>query len=91
MTQGTASVPEALTVRDLLDLPPAVDVETACRAIGISRSHGYNLARADKFPCRVLRAGRTFRVVTADLRRILGVGNQAAAVDETQTAAAAAS
>lgn len=89
MTQENAVVAQSLMVRDLLDLPPAVDVETAARAFGISRSHGYNLARTGEFPCRVIRAGRSFRVVTADLRRVLGVQDQAAAANETTTAAAA--
>lgn len=66
-----------LTVRDLLDLPAVVDVETASRALGISRSHGYNLARTGDFPCRVIRAGRSFRVPTTELRRLLGVTDQA--------------
>ncbi|MCC9686834.1 helix-turn-helix domain-containing protein [Streptomyces sp. MNU103] len=68
---------EGLTVRDLLDLPAVVDVETASRALGISRSHGYNLAGAGQFPCRIIRAGRSFRVPTADLRRVLGVEDRA--------------
>ncbi|MFB7496121.1 helix-turn-helix transcriptional regulator [Streptomyces sp. NPDC056161] len=85
--EATATVQE-LTVRDLLDLPAVVDVETACRVLGISRSHGYNLARTGDFPCRVLRAGRSFRVVTADLRRILGIQEQAAAANETAATAA---
>lgn len=76
MAQQDAAV-HGLTVRDLLDLPAVVDVETASRALGISRSHGYNLARADQFPCRVIRAGRSFRVPTTDLRRVLGVSDQA--------------
>ncbi|MFU0240481.1 helix-turn-helix transcriptional regulator [Streptomyces scabiei] len=89
MTQEAAAVTKEFMVRDLLDLPPVVDVETASRALGISRSHGYNLARADQFPCRVVRAGRSFRVVTSDLRRVLGVGDQAAVSNVTATAAAA--
>jgi predicted DNA-binding transcriptional regulator AlpA len=67
-----------LTVRDLMDLPPTVDVELASRALGISRSHGYNLARAGEYPVRVVRAGRSFRVVTAELQRTLGVQEAAA-------------
>ncbi len=78
MAQQDAVV-EGLTIRDLLDLPAVVDVETASRALGISRSHGYNLARAEQFPCRVIRAGRSFRIPTTDLRRVLGVTDQAPA------------
>ncbi|MFI1956120.1 helix-turn-helix transcriptional regulator [Streptomyces xinghaiensis] len=86
MTQDAPAV-KALTVRELLDLPAVVDVETASRALGISRSHGYNLVRTDQFPCRVLRAGRSFRVVTSDLRRVLGIGPQPATDDAPAAAA----
>jgi predicted DNA-binding transcriptional regulator AlpA len=79
MEQTATRTGGELTVRDLLDLPPTVDVETASRALGISRSHGYNLARAGQYPVRVVRAGRSFRVVTAELRRVLGVEAEAAA------------
>ncbi|MEV5047318.1 hypothetical protein AB0N20_22450 [Streptomyces griseoincarnatus] len=78
MTQEDATV-KGLTVREILDLPATVDVETAARALGISRSHGYNLARVGQFPCQVIRAGRSFRVQTTDLRRVLGVTDQAPA------------
>ncbi|MET9818369.1 DNA-binding protein [Streptomyces sp. NPDC006355] len=77
MTQEDSAV-KALTVREVLDLPATVDVETAARALGFSRSYGYALARADQFPCRVIRAGRLFRVQTVDLRRVLGVEDRAA-------------
>ncbi|MCF3960588.1 helix-turn-helix domain-containing protein [Streptomyces fuscigenes] len=89
MTQESALAVRALTVRDLLELPPVVDVETASRALGISRSHGYNLARSGTFPCTVLRAGRSFRVVTADLRRVLGVSHRAPAAESTAATVAA--
>jgi hypothetical protein len=84
--EATAAVRE-LTVRDLLDLPAVTDVETASRALGISRSHGYALARADQFPCRVVRAGRVFRVITSDLRRVLGLVDQAATPEPAAAAA----
>lgn len=87
MTQASAAISPDLTIRDLLALPPSVDVGTASRALGISRSHGYNLAHADEFPCRVVRAGRLFRVVTTDLLRVLGVSDEVAAVNETAKAA----
>ncbi|MFE3146536.1 DNA-binding protein [Streptomyces sp. NPDC059218] len=62
-----------LTVADLLKLPPAIDVVTAGRAIGINRDTAYKLARSDNFPCKVIRAGVQYRVVTADLLRVLHV------------------
>ncbi|MET7694857.1 DNA-binding protein [Streptomyces sp. NPDC005483] len=73
MTEDTSHGAEALTVGDLLALPATVNVETAGRAFGIGRTTAYQLARTGKFPCQVVRAGRAFRVVTADLRRVLGV------------------
>ncbi|MEU0272299.1 DNA-binding protein [Streptomyces sp. NPDC006307] len=72
MTQ-TAAPAQAMTTRDLLDLPPTIDLETAGRAFGIGRTLAYDLARTDNFPCKVLRTGRLFRVVTADMLRVLQV------------------
>lgn len=69
----TAMTDRAMTVQNLLDLPAVVDIETAGRALGIGRTLAYQLARTDQFPCEVVRAGRAFRVVTADLRRVLHV------------------
>ncbi|GAA2249355.1 hypothetical protein GCM10010430_35050 [Kitasatospora cystarginea] len=58
---------------ELLALPAAIDLDTANRAIGLGRSKGYELARRDAYPCRVLRLGKKYRVITADLLRLLGV------------------
>jgi len=49
-------------------------VEDASRALGFSRAKGYELVRRGEFPCRVLRIGRTTRVVTASLLRVLESG-----------------
>ncbi|WDT52613.1 helix-turn-helix domain-containing protein [Streptomyces sp. G7(2002)] len=49
-------------------------VEDASRALGFSRAKGYDLARRGEFPCRVLRIGRSTRVVTASLLRVLESG-----------------
>ncbi|WP_460443879.1 hypothetical protein [Amycolatopsis cihanbeyliensis] len=46
---------------------------TAGRALGLGRTLAYELAKKDEFPCRVLRLGNSYRVVTADLLRVLGV------------------
>ncbi|WP_326594848.1 integrase [Streptomyces sp. NBC_01803] len=62
-----------MSERELLALPPAIDLETANRALALSRSTGYDLARRGDYPCRVLRLGRSYRVITTDLRRLLGV------------------
>lgn len=73
MTQEASIGPQELTVSDLLNLPPTTDVETAGKAFGMGRTKAYELVRAENFPCKVVKAGRVYRVVTADLLRVLGV------------------
>jgi len=68
-----------MTRRELLALPPSVDLVTAGRALGIGRTKTYELARSDQLPVRVLRLGSTYRVATADLLRVLGVEEDDAA------------
>ncbi|MGW0673466.1 hypothetical protein [Streptomyces sp. NPDC002746] len=46
----------------------------ASTAFGFSRAKGYDLVRRGEFPCRVLRIGRSTRVVTASLLRVLDSG-----------------
>ncbi|MBB6399933.1 hypothetical protein BKA00_006847 [Actinomadura coerulea] len=58
---------------ELLALPTTVSVETAARAIRLGRTRAYEPARRGQFPCKVIRIGTSYRVVTADLRRILGI------------------
>lgn len=41
--------------------------------MGISRGHAYALARDGKFPCRVLKLGNSYRVVTSELLALLGI------------------
>ena len=62
-----------LTRAELLALPAAVDLDTANRALSIGRSTGYALAKRGQYPCRVLRLGNAYRVITADLLGILGI------------------
>jgi excisionase family DNA binding protein len=64
---------KAMTLAELLALPLMIDVGTAARALGLSRSTGYELARRGEFPCRVLRVGCSYRVPTAELLRVLGI------------------
>jgi hypothetical protein len=58
-----------LTGEVLLALPAAVDLETANRALSLSRAPGYDLAKRGRYPCTALRLGM-HRVVTADLLRV---------------------
>lgn len=58
---------------ELLALPAAVDLDTGNRALGLGRSKGYELAKRGEYPCKVLRLGKAYRVVTADLLNLLGL------------------
>ncbi|MFC5751046.1 DNA-binding protein [Actinomadura rugatobispora] len=58
---------------ELLALPTTISIETAARAIGFGRTRAYELARREQFPCKVIRVGVSYRVVTVDLRRLLGI------------------
>jgi hypothetical protein len=62
-----------MTREELLALPAAVDLETSNRALGLGRSKGYELAKRGQYPCKVLRLGKAYRVVTADLLNLLGM------------------
>jgi hypothetical protein len=62
-----------LTREELLALPAAVDLETANRALSLSRTTGYDLAKRGRYPCTVLRLGNAYRVVTADLLKPLHI------------------
>ncbi|WP_323184183.1 MULTISPECIES: hypothetical protein [unclassified Streptomyces] len=64
---------QTLTIGNVLQLPPTVDIETGGKAFGMGRTKAYELARNEKFPCQVVKAGGAYRVVTADLLRVLAV------------------
>ena len=49
-----------------------VDLPEACAWLGISRSHGYNLAASDEFPVPVIRLGRRIVVSREALEVLLG-------------------
>lgn len=68
-----ASRAKEMSREELLELPAAVDLETGNRALGLRRSKGYELAKRDQYPCKVLRLGNAYRVVTADLLALLGL------------------
>lgn len=72
MTQS-ATEQHGLTRAELLALPASIDILTAGRAFGIARTTTYALARSGEFPCKVIRAGKSYRVITADLLRVLDV------------------
>jgi len=57
----------------LLAAGPTVDLPFANSALGISRAHGYALAKRGVYPVRILKLGSSYRVITSDLRNILGI------------------
>ena len=64
---------KSLTAGELRALPATVDLVTGGRAFGLGRTTAYELARNGQFPCKLLRTGRTYRVITADLLRVLEI------------------
>ncbi|MGW3057848.1 hypothetical protein ACWC98_18280 [Streptomyces goshikiensis] len=71
--ETTASRSKGMGREELLALPVAVDLDTGNRALGLGRSKGYELAKRGQYPCKVLRVGNAYRVVTADLWGLLGL------------------
>ena len=59
---------------ELLELPAITDLVTAGRALGIGRTRAFELARHGEFPVPALRVGSTWRVPTAALLALLGIG-----------------
>jgi hypothetical protein len=51
----------------------ATDVVTAAKILGIGRTTAYALARANRFPVKVIRVGRRYVVSVADLLAVMGV------------------
>lgn len=62
---------EPMSREELAALPTTTTIETAARALGLGRTRAYQLARENRFPCKVIRIGTTYRVVTADLWRLI--------------------
>lgn len=69
--------------QEILALPVAVDIVTAGRAFGISKSHAYELAQRNEFPVPVIRAGKRLIVSRGALLGALNIAD----VDDVATAA----
>ncbi|MDF3140326.1 MULTISPECIES: hypothetical protein [unclassified Streptomyces] len=72
-TAGRPKGAKGMSREELLALPVSVDLDTGNRALGLGRSKGYELAKRGQYPCKVLRLGNAYRVVTADLLQLLGL------------------
>lgn len=59
--------------QELLDAGPTIDLPLANRLLGISKSHGYSLAKRGDYPVRLLKLGHSYRVVTSELLTLLGI------------------
>jgi hypothetical protein len=67
-------MPQAYTRDELLALPAVVPVwPQAGRACHLGKSKTYEMVAAGTFPVPVLRFGKTYRVRTSDLLKLLGV------------------
>ncbi|SEF78526.1 Helix-turn-helix domain-containing protein [Thermomonospora echinospora] len=64
---------ESLKLTEVTELPSVVDIVTAARALGLSRTYAYELAKRGEFPCKVIRIGTGYRVPTAPLLDLLGL------------------
>jgi hypothetical protein len=65
--------PKQLTMKQLLELPPTMTLEKAGLAWGYGRTKSHELARAENFPCEVLRKGKQYIVTKAHLFTALGI------------------
>ncbi|MGI5456074.1 hypothetical protein ACQEWB_23420 [Streptomyces sp. CA-249302] len=72
-TAGRSTSSKGMSREELLALPVSVDLDTSNRALGLGRSKGYELAKRGEYPCKVLRLGNAYRVVTANLLELLGL------------------
>jgi hypothetical protein len=66
-------ITKSLTLAEIAELPAVTDLVTAGRALGVGRTRAYELARAGRFPCPVIRSGRIWVVPTAGLLAVLGL------------------
>ena len=64
------------TLEEIRRWPAAVTVPRAAIALGISRSHGYDLLQRGQFPAKTIQAGSRHVVITADLVRLLSAAER---------------
>ncbi|MGW3392798.1 DNA-binding protein [Streptomyces hydrogenans] len=59
------------TLEEVRKWPATCEVTKAAQALGVSRAKLYGQIKSDTAPVKVLRFGRSVRVVTASLIRLL--------------------
>jgi hypothetical protein len=63
-----------MTIEELRALPASVPLALACRALNIGVTKGYELARRDEFPVRLLPVGNAkYRAPKSAILEYLGV------------------
>lgn len=62
-----------MNTAELAALPAVLDVGTAAKIMGLSRTAAYELIRTDTWPTPVFRLGRLIRIPTAPILELLGV------------------
>lgn len=62
-----------MTVEQMRNLPPVVDVLTAAAILGIGRTAAYALIRIGQWPTPILRLGKLIRVPSTPLLDLVGV------------------
>jgi predicted DNA-binding transcriptional regulator AlpA len=62
-----------MNATELAALPAVLDVGTAAKVMGLSRTAAYELIRTDNWPTPVFRLGRLIRIPTAPVLELLGV------------------
>lgn len=62
-------------VRELQDAGPTVSVAFSAKCMGIGKTKAHELIKDGRFPCRVLKLGARYRVITSDLLDVLGLAD----------------
>ena len=63
------------TVEEVLALPVTVDLMTTARALGISKTVAYHLARTGQYPVPLYRVGTRYRCLRSVLLAHLGIAD----------------
>ncbi|MDQ1250333.1 MAG: hypothetical protein QG597_4712 [Actinomycetota bacterium] len=80
-TGGANVAPAPFTVQEVLALPVTVDLMTTARALGISKTVAYHLARTGQYPVPLYRVGARYRCLRSTLLVHLGIADNTVAIE----------